>query len=172
MPVTSKDARPEAPRRGQSGLTTLEWLLIVAAVAGLAALAVVLVQNVVDETAEEISGSNARITAAQVAAVRITSDARSELPAKEGSYAKVTHEANQKSKQSEVNSDFGSKCKRLEITYSDAGVESRWWDAKLSAATQGTTSDEPSTPTGKITNDKDDHTTPRPKRALCEIKTS
>ena len=34
-------------RRDHSGLTTLEWLLIVAAVAGLAALAVVLVQNVV-----------------------------------------------------------------------------------------------------------------------------
>ena len=30
-------------RRGDSGLTTLEWLLIVAAVAGMAALAVVLV---------------------------------------------------------------------------------------------------------------------------------
>ena len=32
-------------RRDDSGLTTLEWLLIVAAVAGLAALAVVLVQT-------------------------------------------------------------------------------------------------------------------------------
>ena len=67
--------------RTEVGLTTLEWLLIVAAVAGLAALAVVLVQNVVDETAEEISGNNARITAAQVAAARITSDARLNLPA-------------------------------------------------------------------------------------------
>ena len=33
---------------------TLEWLLIVAAVAGLAALAIVLVQGVVDDTAEDI----------------------------------------------------------------------------------------------------------------------
>ena len=47
-------------RDDESGLTTLEWLLIVAAVAGLAALAVVLVQNVVDDTAEQISGSSAR----------------------------------------------------------------------------------------------------------------
>ena len=51
-------------RADESGLTTLEWLLIVAAVAGLAALAVVLVQNVVDETAEQISGSSARGQAA------------------------------------------------------------------------------------------------------------
>ena len=39
-------------RRDDSGLTTLEWLLIVAAVAGLAALAVVLVQNVVSDTSQ------------------------------------------------------------------------------------------------------------------------
>ena len=40
--------------RGEEGLTTLEWLLIVAAIAGLAALAVVLVQTVVNETAETV----------------------------------------------------------------------------------------------------------------------
>ena len=56
-------------RRDDSGLTTLEWLLIVAAVAGLAALAVVLVQRVVGDTSEQIAGSSARKTAAQVAAV-------------------------------------------------------------------------------------------------------
>ena len=59
-------------RRGEDGLTTLEWLLIVAAVAGLAALAVVLVTNVVDQTAEQIGGSSARKTAAQVAAASVT----------------------------------------------------------------------------------------------------
>ena len=63
-------------RADESGLTTLEWLLIVAAVAGLAALAVVLVQNVVDDTAQEISSSSARGTAARIAADRITGKAR------------------------------------------------------------------------------------------------
>ena len=70
-------------RRGRAderGLTTLEWLLIVAAVAGLAALAVVLVQNVVDDTAEQIGGNSARGTAARVAAERITREARASLP--------------------------------------------------------------------------------------------
>ena len=65
---------PERYRRDDSGLTTLEWLLIVAAVAGLAALAVVLVTNVVSDTSEQISGSSARVTAAKVAAQRIVDD--------------------------------------------------------------------------------------------------
>ena len=83
-------------RRSESGLTTLEWLLIVAAVAGLAALAVVLVQNVVDDTAEQIAGNNARITAAQVAAKAITDNA------------------------DDSDADKRSACNRLSITYSDA----------------------------------------------------
>ncbi len=62
-------------RRDDSGLTTLEWLLIVAAVAGLAALAVVLVTNVVSGTSEQIEGQSARKQAATLAGVRITEDA-------------------------------------------------------------------------------------------------
>ena len=65
-------------REDESGLTTLEWLLIVAAVAGLAALAVVLVQNVVGDTAEQISGSSARKTAALIAAEEIVNKADSD----------------------------------------------------------------------------------------------
>ena len=86
------------PCRSDDGLTTLEWLLIVAAVAGLAALAVVLVQNVVDDTAEQIAGNNARITAAQVAAKAITDS-------------------------SDSDDDRGAACRRLDITYSNAFAE-------------------------------------------------
>jgi len=120
--LTCKKQRPEA------GLTTLEWLLIVAAVAGLAALAVVLVQNVVDDTAEQISGSNARITAAEVAAAQITSDARSNLPpnGSDASWTAGTELTNRQSKQEDVNSEYSSKCNRLSITYSDAGVNAAW----------------------------------------------
>ena len=56
-------------RRSEAGLTTLEWLLVVAAVAG---LAVVLVQNVVGDTAEQVASNDAR----QTAAVPATMDAR------------------------------------------------------------------------------------------------
>ena len=78
-------ARLRRGRADERGLTTLEWLLIVAAVAGLAALAVVLVQNVVDDTAEQIGGNSARGTAARVAAERITREARAALPTRRSS---------------------------------------------------------------------------------------
>ncbi len=103
--------------RADNGLTTLEWLLIVAAVAGLAALAVVLVQNVVDETAEQIAGSSARITAAQVAAEAINTG-------------------------DDNDADKRSACNRLSITYSDAFADtplrtSFWTDSNTSADTGG-----------------------------------
>jgi hypothetical protein len=82
----------------------------VAAVAGLAALAVVLVTNVVDDTSEQISGSSARHTAAMVAAQTIVDDARStEQPAKIRSWA-------------DWEQFYNSRCERLSITYGDAGV--------------------------------------------------
>ena len=114
---------PEGPRRpterrwpkrraDESGLTTLEWLLIVAAVAGLAALAVVLVQNVVGDTAEQIAGSSARRTAASLAADSIVRDAGDDLD-DQPTDAKTWGDW----------SDFyESKCERLSLTYGDAGI--------------------------------------------------
>ena len=99
-------------RRDDSGLTTLEWLLIVAAVAGLAALAVVLVQNVVGETSEQIAGSSARETAAKIAATSIMEDAD-----------RGTAEQPRDAKTYEDWIDYYTrKCRRLAITYGDAGI--------------------------------------------------
>ena len=95
-------------RRDDSGLTTLEWLLIVAAVAGLAALAVVLVQNVVSETGEQIAGSSARKTAARVAGIQITNEARSAVPTdlNVAGFLAATRE-------------FEDDCNRIPIVFSD-----------------------------------------------------
>ena len=99
-------------RRDDSGLTTLEWLLIVAAVAGLAALAVVLVQNVVSDTSEQIAGSSARKTAAQIAASEIMNDANRGASAQsDGADTK-----------DEWVAFYTAKCVRLAITYGDAGI--------------------------------------------------
>ena len=98
-------------RRDDSGLTTLEWLLIVAAVAGLAALAVVLVQNVVSETGEQIAGSSARKTAAKVAASAVVQEAKT---------ADVTD--TDLDTAAEWDNYFTNKCNRIEITFSDANV--------------------------------------------------
>ena len=106
-------ARRRWPKgRDESGLTTLEWLLIVAAVAGLAALAVVLVQNVVGETSEQIAGSSARQTAATIAADQIIRDSNrsgADQPASANTWE-------------EWEKHYSSRCERLAITYGDAGI--------------------------------------------------
>lgn len=95
-------------RRDERGLTTLEWLLIVAAVAGLAALAVVLVTNVVGDTAEDISGQSARLTAARTAALEVTTDARAEPdPANDAAAVKL-------------NTKYKGRCNQIPILYGDA----------------------------------------------------
>ena len=149
----------ERLRRGKAderGLTTLEWLLIVAAVAGLAALAVVLVQNVVDDTAEQISGSSARGTAAQVAAERITREKRARLPTLAEAQAVDTdtkvgnlNTANAGSgtaamdaiidKQNAVNAEGTDECARLAITYGDIKGLSVKWEAATVATKTATT---------------------------------
>lgn len=97
---------PERYRRDDSGLTTLEWLLIVAAVAGLAALAVVLVTNVVGDTSEQISGQSARATAVKVAAKTIGDQ----------------HVAGQL-----TDDEARDRCQRLPIVYSDLdGLGATW----------------------------------------------
>ena len=64
MTSYAQSCRRGRPPRGDCGLTTLEWLLITAAVAGLAALAVVLVQAYVEDTGERIANPDPRVTSA------------------------------------------------------------------------------------------------------------
>ena len=109
-------------RRGrpdESGLTTLEWLLIVAAVAGLAALAVVLVQGVVDETAEQITDSSARLTAAKLAGNRITNKAAADPPPTSPAPTAAIFMAR--------SNEYKEDCERLRITYGDIdGLAVTW----------------------------------------------
>lgn len=98
-------------RRDDCGLTTLEWLLIVAAVAGLAALAVVLVTGVVGGTSERIADSSARHVAASLAAAEIVDESK----APNG----IDPDWNTWEKWEE---HFTQKCNQLAILYGDAGV--------------------------------------------------
>ena len=111
---------PDGPRRptgrrwpkrraDESGLTTLEWLLIVAAVAGLAALAVVLVTNVVSETGEQIAGSSARLTSAEVQAASVEESAKNA----DSTDAAYTSWA-------DWDNHFTRACTRISISYSVA----------------------------------------------------
>ena len=98
-----------AVRREDAGLTTLEWLLVVAAVAGLAALAVVLVQNVVGDTAEQIDSSDARQTAADLAVTSLAERWRAEVPTSQ-------------SEADEINRRYQQRCRQLGIIYDDISL--------------------------------------------------
>ena len=107
-----------APRRDDSGLTTLEWLLIVAAVAGLAALAVVLVQRQVEDTSLDIAAEQPRVKAAEVAGEQITREARQELSEDAA--------GNTADSVAVVNAHYGSKCDRLAINYRGLDLSFTW----------------------------------------------
>ena len=98
------------PRRGDLGLTTLEWLLIVAAVAGLAALAVVLVQTQVEDTTERISNPDPRVTSAIHSAFSVESDAKG---ASAGDFATWA----------DWESRFTQRCRQIAVLYTDAEVQ-------------------------------------------------
>ena len=98
--------------RGEEGLTTLEWLLVVAAVAGLAAFAVVLVQDVVDSTAESVAAHSARLEAADLATVELTGRWRAESPTTQAEAA-------------EINREYSLKCHKIGIIYNDVDLPLR-----------------------------------------------
>ena len=90
----------------------LEWLLVVAALAGLAAVGVVGVQRAVDETAEGNPAFSARAIAAAVAASEVEHDARSASAANPRTATWTDWE-----------NHFTARCARLEILYRDADVD-------------------------------------------------
>ena len=62
-------------RRTDGGLVTLEWLLLVAAVAGLAAASTLAVQRVLDDTAEVPADPHVRVIDADIAAALLAEEA-------------------------------------------------------------------------------------------------
>ena len=108
MPEADRPGR--AGPRGDSGLTTLEWLLITAAVAGLAALAVVLVQAYVEDTGDRMSNPDPRVTSAIHSASEVETDAKAASAGDFDLWA-------------DWESHFTQKCSLIAVLYSDAEVE-------------------------------------------------
>lgn len=67
---------PAASRRDESGLMTLEWLLIFAAVISLGAVSVLIVQQVLDGAIDLPPDREVLLVEADIAAARISSDLR------------------------------------------------------------------------------------------------
>ena len=108
----TKAQRPgrDGPRRDDCGLATLGWLLITAAVAGLAALAVVLVQAYVEDTGERISNPDPRVTSAIHSAFNVEADAKAASDADFDLWA-------------DWERHFSQECGLIAVLYSDADVE-------------------------------------------------
>lgn len=103
-------------------MTTLEWLLILAAVAGLAAVAVVVVGGAVEDTSETIAAENPRRTAAVLEAASLTDRARSELsPVGADNDAALVDT---------LNATYNEKCVKLAIVYVGLGLDFRWHGAE------------------------------------------
>lgn len=97
-------------RRGDEGLTTLGWLLMVAAVAGLAALGLVVVQQVVGGTAEDVASQRARQQAAFLAATELEQRWRAQAPS-------TREDADR------INGVHAARCRRLAVIYGDIDLE-------------------------------------------------
>lgn len=96
---------------GDQGLMTLEWLLIVGAVAGLAASTVLIIQRVVDDTSEVPVDPLVRLLEADVEAAFIAAEAQAVIDADATQYTTAE------------NTGFSSRCTAIATTYSDV-VES------------------------------------------------
>ena len=77
LPTNSQASRPPSRGSDQRGVITLEWLLIVGAIAGLAATSVLAVQRVLDDTSEVPVDPLVRVLEADIAAAFVTADAQS-----------------------------------------------------------------------------------------------
>ena len=91
-------------------MTTLEWLLITAAVAGLAALAVVLVQAYVEDTGERMSNPDPRVTSAIHSAFVVETKAKAASADDFDLWA-------------DWESHFTQRCSLIAVLFSDAEVE-------------------------------------------------
>ena len=74
--------RPRPGRRAERGLITLEWLLVVGAIAGLAASSVVIVQQVLDDHSEVPADPLVRMLEADVAAAWVAAEAQAAFDAR------------------------------------------------------------------------------------------
>ena len=75
MAANRQPSQPPGRGSDQRGVITLEWLLIVGAVAGLAATSVLTVQQVLDDTSEVPVDPLVRVLEADIAAAFLVADA-------------------------------------------------------------------------------------------------
>ena len=124
------------PRRPERGLITLEWLLIVAAIAGIAGTSVLIVQRVVDDATDVPPDPVTRMIDADIAAAHIAAQAQTAF---EASPAGGTPGGDPY-----VDSDFMGQCSDLATSFNDvvAAAGSAWTTPNVGPDTNADTDDD------------------------------
>ncbi|MDE0499496.1 MAG: hypothetical protein OXH86_19330, partial [Acidimicrobiaceae bacterium] len=104
--LTNRVQAVNTPGRDQNGIVTLQWLLIVVAVAGLATLAAVLIHRTTDHAARYLAEYDARLHTAELAAFDIQQAARAQQPSP--------------GRADQANRHWQRRCHQLRILYNDA----------------------------------------------------
>ena len=112
-PVGPRPAPTAGACRDEHGLISLEWLMVVAAIAGLAGMSAVTVQRVLDDTSEVPPDPAVRFIDAEIAAAFLADEANE--AALTGSYTPVTDTA------------FKNRCQVGLRSEFDDVVHSAWW---------------------------------------------
>ena len=120
LPTNSQASQSQGRGSDQRGIITLEWLLIVGAVAGLAATSVLAVQRVVDDTSEVPVDPLVRVLEADIAAAFIAADATAWRAAITDPSDVIFLDP------TEDYADFKSRCGDLEVTFDDVVREAEF----------------------------------------------
>ena len=130
----SSALRARGSPRAELGLITLEWLLIVSAIAGIAASSVLAVQIVIDDSTDRPARPDVRVVDAEIAAATVASEATEVVRDNPGNY--LVYLAGR-------NPGFEADCEEVANEYSD--VVEPWQSADWYPPT---TTDPPLQPDG------------------------
>ena len=114
LPTNSRASHSPGRGSDQRGLITLEWLLIVGAIAGLAASSVLTVQRVIDDTAEVPVDPLVRVLEADIAAAFVAVDA--DTAALSPPY---------------IDADFQQRCEALLAAFADVVAPTPQWSSPV-----------------------------------------
>ena len=116
------DGSQAVPRRNPAGLATLEWLLVVAAAGGFAAVMAVGLQALIDDASSVGDSADARLIDAGITAARISDNSIAALIALENSSGDPEQRAAALARLAALS----GQCEALETAYLDV-VESADW---------------------------------------------
>lgn len=122
LPTNSQASRSPGRSGDERGVIALEWLLIVGAVAGLAAMSVLTVQRVVDDTAEAPVDPHVRLLEAEIASAFLAAEANAAVLSQPTNIDDYTIEID-----NNINADFKRRCQdALPAAFRDVVEKAVW----------------------------------------------